>query len=114
MAKARNIPYWLKRQIWGSPCAVCGLSGRSVVDHILPVAKGGTCNPLNLQALCECCNGKKGDRLSNDELKMWHAKRRIRHFLNHHYALSRRYLNFYDGPGFHQWMFDWMFGGGRA
>jgi 5-methylcytosine-specific restriction endonuclease McrA len=48
-------------------CALC--SGESVfvggdaylvIDHIIPLARGGTNDDLNLQVLCETCNTRKG------------------------------------------------------
>jgi len=50
----------------GFKCKLCGLtsdSGKSlVVDHIIPVAKGGTNSERNLQTLCDSCNAGKGAR----------------------------------------------------
>lgn len=42
-------------------CQECGGPG-NVVDHITPIAHGGTDHPSNLRALCAACNGRKGDR----------------------------------------------------
>lgn len=44
-------------------CAECRADTRRVgfhVDHIVPLAKGGSNNPSNLQILCPSCNSKKG------------------------------------------------------
>jgi 5-methylcytosine-specific restriction protein A len=40
-------------------CRQCGRPARHV-DHITPVAWGGTDHPSNLQALCGVCNLAKG------------------------------------------------------
>lgn len=42
------------------PCACCGATGYIEIDHILPVAHGGTNRPENLQPLCFRCNHAKG------------------------------------------------------
>lgn len=44
-------------------CQVCDDHRDLVVDHIIPVAMGGSNDPANLQALCGPCNMKKGARL---------------------------------------------------
>lgn len=44
-------------------CAICGCSLKRAerhVDHIIPIARGGTHDPRNLQILCKPCNLKKG------------------------------------------------------
>lgn len=43
-------------------CACCGkdLNGTYHVDHIMPLAIGGSNWPDNLQALCAFCNQSKG------------------------------------------------------
>jgi len=44
-------------------CQSCGRSPSEVslqVDHIIPLAKGGSNDLSNLQTLCANCNGRKG------------------------------------------------------
>lgn len=49
-------------------CRACGFSNinninkRLVIDHIVPVNKGGTDDVTNLQTLCAVCNGSKSDK----------------------------------------------------
>lgn len=50
-------------------CPVCGVSmhywvsrRHPSIDHIVPVAKGGTDDPENLRVICNCCNSGKGGR----------------------------------------------------
>jgi 5-methylcytosine-specific restriction protein A len=46
-------------------CRRCGTGPREerlVVDHVVPVARGGTSDDANLQTLCEPCNQGKADR----------------------------------------------------
>jgi 5-methylcytosine-specific restriction endonuclease McrA len=51
------------------PCAACGVSGYTVIDHIKPVDLGGTNELTNLQPLCRWCNGAKGARhITNAEI----------------------------------------------
>lgn len=53
----------------GGKCAyfkVCGSDFRHTkfeIDHMLPVARGGSSWPWNLQLLCRSCNGRKSARL---------------------------------------------------
>ena len=48
-------------------CALCGATAkdgvRLEVDHIIPIAKGGTSDKSNLQVLCHRCNKGKSDDL---------------------------------------------------
>lgn len=49
----------------GFRCRRCGAEpthSRLVVDHVVPVAKGGTADLANLQTLCWPCNAGKADR----------------------------------------------------
>jgi 5-methylcytosine-specific restriction endonuclease McrA len=49
-------------------CQGCG-RGRTEtvlqVDHIIPLAKGGSNDLSNLQTLCQTCNGRKGAKLDH-------------------------------------------------
>ncbi len=45
-------------------CQVPGCRADAVeIDHILPVARGGTDNPANLRAICRTCNRGKGAQM---------------------------------------------------
>lgn len=44
-------------------CSHVGKEGLTI-DHIVPVSKGGTNDPKNLQAMCFDCNNQKGDKLN--------------------------------------------------
>lgn len=43
-------------------CAACGKRRKLTVDHVVPVTKGGSNDPSNLQLLCKPCNSSKGVR----------------------------------------------------
>lgn len=42
-------------------CACCKKKRKLTVDHIIPLSKGGTNWPSNLQMLCKSCNSRKHD-----------------------------------------------------
>jgi 5-methylcytosine-specific restriction endonuclease McrA len=44
----------------GGRCLRCGSSGDLTVDHIVPLALGGSNTIENVQPLCSECNGIKG------------------------------------------------------
>ncbi|HEX6947170.1 MAG TPA: HNH endonuclease [Acidimicrobiia bacterium] len=49
----------------GFRCSHCGFVGdirQLEVDHVRPLARGGTDSPDNLQTLCRRCNRRKGAR----------------------------------------------------
>ena len=53
----------------GFRCHYCGRKAsetRLQVDHIVPVALGGTNDPYNLVAACGSCNHRKGGRLPEE------------------------------------------------
>lgn len=96
------------------PCAVCGLSGLTVVDHIVPIANGGGGSRENLQSLCVQCNAKKMHRLTNDQLREWVESRREDHNQFHEYTLATRHHNAFDRPSFWAWKAQIGFTGGRS
>ena len=50
------------RILHGAKCEACSATKDLVVDHIVPIVRGGTCEEHNLQALCAPCNRAKGRR----------------------------------------------------
>ncbi len=44
-------------------CVSCGSFENLTIDHIVPLAKGGSNEEENLQTMCRQCNMVKGDRL---------------------------------------------------
>jgi len=49
----------------GTKCIVkdCGSEENLTVDHIIPLARGGTWDQDNLQPMCHSCNSSKGARV---------------------------------------------------
>jgi 5-methylcytosine-specific restriction enzyme A len=45
-------------------CRQCGTSSPLEIDHIIPLAVGGTNDLSNLQVLCRPCNRQKKHRLN--------------------------------------------------
>jgi len=49
---------------WNHKCAYCGTASDNLtIDHIIPIAKGGTNDPKNLAPACRSCNSRKRDQL---------------------------------------------------
>lgn len=104
MARARNIRPAIWHKVRALPCAVCGLEGWTVADHIRPVAHGGGPEESNLQPLCHFCNARKGCRLTNAELVEWVLGRGLQHFTLGTYRAMTRRDNPYSGPGEREWL----------
>jgi len=69
-ARRARIPAAVKKLVLrrtDSRCWYCGAELSRLgemsfeIDHVLPIAKGGTNDPSNLVASCRACNQKKGD-----------------------------------------------------
>lgn len=48
--------------LFGNACFKCGSPGPLVIDHHVPVVRGGRLVPGNLVALCKRCNDRKQDK----------------------------------------------------
>lgn len=59
--RGRKLQAMRAAYVTGRPCAFCGEPAEHL-DHITPLARGGTDRPTNLQPLCADCNQRKGDR----------------------------------------------------
>ncbi|WP_206602760.1 HNH endonuclease signature motif containing protein [Streptomyces sp. M41(2017)] len=57
----RYIPARVRRQVLDANCAYCGGPFPTEVDHVIPVAQGGSGDLSNLAAACEPCNREKLD-----------------------------------------------------
>ena len=68
MAKREHIPARLRHEVFKRDkyrCRECGATNKETtleIDHIVPVAKGGSNNLSNLQTLCKACNRAKHTR----------------------------------------------------
>ena len=60
LQKQHKIWYATLAQAYGECCANCGETADLVLDHVIPIAKGGTSRLDNLQLLCAPCNRIKG------------------------------------------------------
>lgn len=61
-----NIPIAIRERILlrdSYECSICGSRYDLVIDHIIPVSRGGKANMNNLQVLCRWCNGTKSNHL---------------------------------------------------
>jgi 5-methylcytosine-specific restriction protein A len=63
------IPRWVRQALLRKQrhtCQLCGVNSivsTIEIDHIIPIALGGTNRFENLQLLCRRCNRSKGSRI---------------------------------------------------
>lgn len=57
------LPQWIAE---GRACSYCGIAAVEEVDHIVPLARGGTNEIDNLAPACHSCNSIKSDRLLSE------------------------------------------------
>ena len=65
----------------GYKCHLCGKRTKAdakaphpqapTLDHIVPLAQGGTHEPSNVATACFICNSRKGDRMAGDQLLLF-------------------------------------------
>ena len=73
----------------GWRCCACGRAGRLEVDHRLPLARGGSNRPSNLQTLCFPCHrtktrGEYLESLPPESAKWVRFADEMRYNTNHH------------------------------
>ena len=64
--KKNQISRGVQRTVWdrdGWECVTCGSHANLTVDHIMPLARGGSDDLSNLQTMCFSCNSRKGARI---------------------------------------------------
>jgi hypothetical protein len=64
--RARRIPAVVRERVLaraGGKCEWCGSTDSLEIDHIHPVARGGSAAESNLQVLCSACNAYKTDKV---------------------------------------------------
>lgn len=50
------------KKLYQKNCVFCGTYENIVIDHVIPIAKGGVHGIGNLQPLCHSCNARKSDK----------------------------------------------------
>lgn len=61
----------------GYACLRCGTDSDLTIDHIHPVALGGTNHPSNLQTLCRSCNAGKGILIGRHDYRRSRARQPV-------------------------------------
>jgi 5-methylcytosine-specific restriction endonuclease McrA len=70
----RIIRDGIRRSLFQQPCRICGRPDDIEIDHIVPMARGGSNDVDNLQPLCRVCNAIKGARRANQDVLEWISK----------------------------------------
>lgn len=56
-----HLPALFERD--GKQCKQCGCTDQLTIDHVIPLARGGSNELDNLQILCNKCNSRKGAKV---------------------------------------------------
>lgn len=67
----------------GGGCIYCGHTGRLVIDHFIPVAKGGRTERGNLVPACVRCNSRKSDRPPDQWVKKHFGESKLQQINEH-------------------------------
>lgn len=51
------------REKYGNKCLACAATSDLVIDHIVPLSKGGNNTIGNVQLLCRACNARKSNKV---------------------------------------------------
>lgn len=94
--RRKSFPFAYKMTILADPCAICGSDYRPTLDHIIPIACGGTNERDNLQCLCEPCNCRKNHTRTQAEMREWYATNKASIDANRRLLEFTRYNNPYD------------------
>lgn len=68
-AERQDLRHLMSRLIahWGSACVYCGAdSGSLHIEHIVPLARGGSDDLSNLTLACGACNSRKGKKTASE------------------------------------------------
>jgi len=57
--------YIWRGEVYGNRCYICGAPAEAM-DHVIPLAKGGSNWPANLRPICRRCNSVKGQKWPYD------------------------------------------------
>lgn len=70
---------------WNSLCSYCGSDKNITLDHVIPLAKGGTNLTNNLICCCKSCNRSK----AHTEISEWYSKQDF--FSEEKYAMIKQW-----------------------
>ncbi len=96
----RNIPPGIRAAVLDRDdhkCSYCGSTYDLTIDHIIPVAKGGTSTIENLRTLCGQCNMSKGSgvrpvRISSEKHRVRNTTRILSHIIGDVFTMTREEL----------------------
>src|SRR5258708_32692418 len=93
----RSIPPGIRVAVLdrdGHKCSYCGSTYDLTIDHIIPVAKGGTSTIENLRTLCGRCNMSKGSgaspvTISSEKYRVRNSRRVLSHRIGEVFTMTR-------------------------